>query len=64
MIMETKLELPYEKHLAFQADEILQMSLPDTFGFNETYNKLKFPDNFFRPFFNLSLHAKHTLLNP
>lgn len=43
--MDTKLELPYKKHLAFQIEEISQMSLPDTFGFNETYNKLKFPDN-------------------
>ena len=45
IIMETKLELPYKKHLAFQADDVRQMSLPDTFGFNESYNKLKFVHN-------------------
>jgi hypothetical protein len=43
--METKIELPYKKHLAFQADDVVQMSLHDTFGFDEYYNKLKFVDS-------------------
>ena len=39
--MQTKLDLPYKKHLAFQERDNPQMSLPDTFEFNEYYIKLK-----------------------
>ncbi len=39
--MQTKLDLPYKEHLAFQDRDGVQMYLPDTFGFNEYYNKLK-----------------------
>lgn len=39
--METKLDLPYKEHLAFQAPDVTHMSLPETFGFNEYYNELK-----------------------
>ena len=39
--MQTKLDLPYREHLAFQERGDIQMTLPDTFGFNEYYTKLK-----------------------
>jgi hypothetical protein len=39
--MQTKLDLPYKEHLAFQERDNIQMSLPDTFGFDEYYTKLK-----------------------
>jgi hypothetical protein len=39
--MQTKLDLPYKEHLAFQERDDIQMILPDTFGFNEYYAKLK-----------------------
>lgn len=39
--MKINLELPYKEHLAFQERDGEQMSLPDTFGFNEYYTNLK-----------------------
>jgi hypothetical protein len=39
--MQTKLDLPYKEHLAFQECNDVKMTLNDTFGFNEYYTKLK-----------------------